>query len=320
MSPINRRTDATETGNGTETSPARRAGVSLGVARKKTKPGLDGAGGRYVPTSTSRACAGGGGASDSSAPSAAPSTSSLRWLATATSGAGGGAALSGRNTACGGGGMQRVLVGAGSRSEAKSGENTGEAMGEKKRPGSRARRRVWFTREQRLIQTGAIFSRSVRVVCATAAKTRRRACVRAARQRPLVCGLRIRYRSRARAGVRPSGDSTRQAWLRQRWPSPPRQLRSPPARARPRRLPWLFAVPVRVTPITRLSHHHEVICSEWNPILHFYSAVPQPKLCCHRTPCSDRRRRGRGGAWRREAAPRRRRRRARTIPRPRKRR
>jgi len=109
----------------------------LGVARKKTKPGLDGAGGRYEPTTTSRAWAGSGARdTDSSAPSAAPSTSSLRWLATATRGAGrDGTAFSADGAAaCGGAAQQRELVGAGGRSEAKSGEeeDTEEAMGGRK--------------------------------------------------------------------------------------------------------------------------------------------------------------------------------------------
>lgn len=109
----------------TETSPARSAGVSLGVARKKTKPGLDGAGGRYVPTSTSRAWAG-SGALDSTALSAAPSTNSLLWRATATGGAGRGTSVEG--ALCGGEVQRDMTVGTGSRSEVKSGEKTDEAI------------------------------------------------------------------------------------------------------------------------------------------------------------------------------------------------
>lgn len=105
-----------------ETSPARSAGVSLEVARKKTKPGLDGAGGRYVPTATSRAWAGSGALGNSTAVSAAPTTSSLLWLAAATRGAGRGTASSAEGTPCGGEAQRGMMVGTGSRSEVKSGD------------------------------------------------------------------------------------------------------------------------------------------------------------------------------------------------------
>ena len=127
--------------------------MSLGVARKKTKPGLDGAGGRYVPTSTSRAWAGGSGALDSTAVSAAPSTNSLLWLATATSGgAGRGTAASwtAEATPCGGEAQHEMAVGTGSRSEVKSGEKTDDEAIFLGGPKSRAEQRV-LARQKRLI-------------------------------------------------------------------------------------------------------------------------------------------------------------------------
>ena len=134
----------------TETSPARSAGVSLGVARKKTKPGLAGAGGRYVPTSTSRAWAGGSGALDSTALSAAPSTNSLLWLATATRGGGRGtASWTVDGAPCSEEVQRDMTVGTGSRSEVKSGEKTDEAiLGAKRRA-----EQLVFPRHERLIHT-----------------------------------------------------------------------------------------------------------------------------------------------------------------------
>ena len=162
----------------------------MGVARKKTKPGLDGAGGRYEPTTTSRAWAGSGARdTDSSAPSAAPSTSSLRWLPTATRGAGrDGTAFSADGAAaCGGAAQQRELVGAGGRSEAKSGEDTEESMGDTKTGLLAARRRVWFARRDALSRSDERARYFLALFCSCdCLRVRGVACVRAARQRPLL--------------------------------------------------------------------------------------------------------------------------------------
>lgn len=134
---------------GNEAAPARRAGVSLGLARKKTKPGWDGAGGRNEPTSTSRAAAGSGAACRNSALSAAPSTSSLLCgLATAARGAA--TSCADTEAECGGAAGERDEPDAGSRAAVgNSEENTDEeAMGGKE---TDTRAREWFARERRLI-------------------------------------------------------------------------------------------------------------------------------------------------------------------------
>lgn len=101
--------------------------MSLGVARKNTNPGLDGAGGRYVPTSTSRAPAG-SGVFKNSVLSAAPSTSSLLWLAIAR----GAGRVAAATTALSvdddkaRGAEERVQQEVSSRREGKGGEKTEE--------------------------------------------------------------------------------------------------------------------------------------------------------------------------------------------------
>uniref|UniRef100_A0A0E0JPY6 Uncharacterized protein n=1 Tax=Oryza punctata TaxID=4537 RepID=A0A0E0JPY6_ORYPU len=146
--------------------PARSAGVSLGVARKNTKPGLAAAGGRTAPTSTSRASAV-KGAFRNAAPNAVPSNSSLLWLTTAARGAGRGAAPPAATTAA-------ALLSAGTawvaderpeqevdgRSARSSGEKTEEeAMNEDASARARVSCLVRGARERHrlFIQTSAIF-------------------------------------------------------------------------------------------------------------------------------------------------------------------
>lgn len=129
--------------------------MSLAVALKNTKPGLDGAGGRYLPASTSRAPAG-SGVAENSAPSAVPTTSSLLWLTTAIGA--GGWAVAALSTGTAWGAEQRVAQEAigsrrvGRRSVEKT-EEEEEAMSARG-PRVRARGRVGTAT---LIQTGVIF-------------------------------------------------------------------------------------------------------------------------------------------------------------------
>lgn len=140
--------------------PARSAGVSLEVARKNTNPGLDAAGGRTAPTSTSRASAG-KGAFRNAAPNAAPSNSSLLWLTTAARGAGRGAAPPAATTAAAllsWVAEERPEQEVDGRSARSSGEKTEEeAMNED--ASARAPCRVWSARAS---ATGSLSRRRAR--------------------------------------------------------------------------------------------------------------------------------------------------------------
>jgi hypothetical protein len=302
-----------------ETSPARSAGVSLEVARKKTKPGLDGAGGRYVPTATSRAWAGSGALGNSTAVSAAPTTSSLLWLAAATRGAGRGTASSAEGTPCGGEAQRGMMVGTGSRSEVKSGDEAifGGTQAQPSRATGLTRAAGTpypphhTTRRERPRYFGAPLHW-------TQSKHRRTWCARAARQRPLVSRVQDKikscpgtyWRAAEPSGSSASGNGSGTGG-RSRGFGLPRGSCARPRRRRPLRqgslpapFPLFQYVPLQ---LSYLSRHLALVNLVGIQSFSFYCFVlpPKPKSCCchHGPACSDPP--GRGGAWRHGAAPRR---------------